>query len=102
MIEQLIYGIQSSKNVKPNISRALQESIPLIKTEYRLSRNLGDEDFTEHITSQTLRLADVNINDSMVIAFDPGDIMKPYAKAMKKYVVYGIAAKMNQGVVNTL
>ena len=85
LIKQLIYGIQASKDVKlSNISRALQEDIPLIKTEDRLSRNLGDEDFTEHINSQTLRLGDDKINDSMVIAIDPGDIMKPYAKAMEK------------------
>jgi len=85
LIKQLIYGIQASKDVKlSNISRALQEAIPLIKTEDRLSRNLGDEDFTEHINNQTLRLGDDKINDSMVIAIDPGDIMKPYAKAMEK------------------
>jgi hypothetical protein len=85
LIKQLIYGIQASKDVKlSNISRALQENIPLIKTEDRLSRNLSDEDFTEHINNQTLRLGDDKINDSMVIAIDPGDIMKPYAKAMEK------------------
>lgn len=85
LIKQLVYGIQASKDVKlSNISRALQEDIPLIKTEDRLSRNLGDEDFTEHINSQTLRLGDDKINEEMVIAIDPGDIMKPYAKSMEK------------------
>lgn len=85
LIKQLIYGVQASKDVKlSNISRALKEDIPLIKTEDRLSRNLGDDDFTEHINNQTLRLGDDKINDSMVIAIDPGDIMKPYAKAMEK------------------
>lgn len=85
LIKQLVYGIQASKDVKlSNIGRALQENIKLIKTEDRLSRNLDDEDFTEHINKQTLRLGDDKINDSMVIAIDPGDIMKPYAKAMEK------------------
>jgi len=85
LIKQLIYGIQASKDIKlSNISRALQENIPLIKTEDRLSRNLGDDDFTEHINSQTLRLGDDKINDSMVTAIEPGDIRKPYAKAMEK------------------
>lgn len=84
LIRQLVYGIQASKDVKlSNISRALKEDIPLIKTEDRLSRNLSDEDFTEHINNQILRLGDDKINDSMVIAIDPGDIMKPYAKAME-------------------
>lgn len=53
----MVYGIQACKDVKlSNIGRALQEDIPLIKTEDRLSRNLDDEDFTEHINGQTLRL----------------------------------------------
>jgi len=55
----------------------LQEDIPLIKTEDRLSSNLDDEDFTAHINNQTLRLGDDKINDVIVIAIDPGDIMKP-------------------------
>jgi len=81
LIKQLIYGIQASKDVKlSNINRAL----PLIKTEDRLSRNLEDLDFTEHINSQTLRLGDDKINDSMVIAIDPDVIRKPYAKTMEK------------------
>jgi hypothetical protein len=84
LIRQMIYGIQASKDVKlSNISRSLQESIPLLKTEDRLSRNLSDEDFTGHINHHILRLGDDKIDDSMVIAIDPGDIMKPYAKAME-------------------
>ncbi len=40
-IEQMIFGIQASKDVKlSNISRALDESIQLKKTEERLSRHL--------------------------------------------------------------
>jgi len=85
LVKQLVYGIQASKDVKlSNISRALQEAIPLIKTEDRLSRNLDDEDFTNCINEQILRLGDDKITDAMVIAIDPGDIMKPYAKAMEK------------------
>ncbi len=84
LVKQLIYGIQASKDVKlSNIGRALQEDIPLIKTEDRLSRNLGDEDFTTCINHEILRLGDDKITDAMVIAIDPGDIMKPYAKAME-------------------
>jgi hypothetical protein len=84
LVKQLVYGIQASKDVKlSNISRALQEAIPLIKTEDRLSRNLDDEDFTGCINEQILRLGDDKITDAMVIAIDPGDIVKPYAKAME-------------------
>lgn len=84
LLKEMIYGIQASKDVKiSNISRSLQEDIPLIKTEDRLCRNLDDEDFTEHINKEILRLADDKITDEMVIAIDPGDIMKPYAKEME-------------------
>ncbi len=80
----MVYGIQASKDVKlSNISRSLGESIPLIKTEDRLSRNLGSDDFTTEINKQLMRLASDKIDDNMVIAIDPGDLMKPYAKAME-------------------
>lgn len=85
LVKELIYGIQASKDVKiSNVSRALQEEIPLIKTEDRLCRNLADEDFSEHINDVIIRLGDDKITGEMVIAIDPGDIMKPYAKSMEK------------------
>jgi hypothetical protein len=84
LVKEMIYGIQASKDVKlSNISRALMEPLPLIKTEDRLSRNLSDEDLTATINNNILRLADDKIDDTMVIALDPGDMMKPYAKAME-------------------
>jgi len=84
LIKEMIYGIQASKDVKlSNISRSLMEDIPLLKTEDRLSRNLGCEDMTTEINNQLMRLANDKIDDNMVIAIDPGDLMKPYAKAME-------------------
>ena len=84
MVKEILYGIQASKDVKlSNISRSLKEDIPLIKTEDRLSRNLASVDLTDHMNQEVLRLADDKIGDSMVIAIDPGDILKPYAKAME-------------------
>jgi hypothetical protein len=84
LIREMIYGIQASKDVKlSNISRSLKEHIPLIKTEDRLSRNLSGEDFTSEINDQLMRLGHAKVDDSMVIAIDPGDLMKPYAKAME-------------------
>jgi len=84
LIKEMIYGIHASKDVKlSNISRSLQEPIPLIKTEDRLSRNLSDIDLTKLINKQVMRLGDDKVDDTMVIAIDPGDIMKPYAKAME-------------------
>jgi hypothetical protein len=82
--KEVLYGIQASKDVKlSNISRALLEDIPLIKTENRLSRNLEDEDFSELINSEILRLGHRHVTSDMVIAIDPGDICKPYAKEME-------------------
>jgi hypothetical protein len=84
LFKQMIYGIQASKDVKlSNISRALKEDIPLIKTEDRLSRNMSLTDFTDHTNGHILRLGRGKINEEMVIAIDPGDIMKPYAKKME-------------------
>jgi len=84
-VKEMLYGIQASKDVKlSNISRSLQEDIPLIKTEDRLSRNLEREDLTEHINNEIIRLGKNKIDKDMVISIDPGDIMKPYAKSMEK------------------
>jgi hypothetical protein len=100
LVKELIYGIQASKDVKlSNIGRALKEPIPLIKTEDRLSRNLSDEDLTSTINNNILRLADDKIDDTMVIAVDPGDIMKPYAKVMENLcnIYDGSAHKQAKG-----
>ena len=61
----------------------LQEDIPLIKTENGLCRNLNDQDLTAPINEQLLRLAAGKIDDNMVLALDPGDNRKPYAKSME-------------------
>jgi len=80
----MLYGIQASKDVKlSNISRTLKEEQPLIKTEDRLSRNLDDEDFTDPINREICRLGSPKVTEDMVIAIDPGDIRKRYAKKME-------------------
>ena len=84
LIKELIFGIQASKDVKlSNIARSLKENIPLIKTEDRLSRNLDDIDFTESINNTISRLASNKILKDTVLALDPGEIVKPYAKKME-------------------
>ncbi len=80
----MLYGIQASKDVKlSNIARTLKEKQALIKTEDRLSRNLDDEDFTDEVNNEVCRLAAPKVTDDMVIAIDPGDIRKKYAKKME-------------------
>jgi len=84
LIKELLYGIQASKDVKlSNISRTLKEDQALIKTEDRLSRNLDDQDFTEAINEEIMRLAASKVTEEMVIAIDPGDLRKKYAKKME-------------------
>ncbi len=100
LIRELIYGIQASKDVKiSNIARCLAEAIPLLKTEDRLCRNLSKRDFTDHINGEITRLANNKITDDMVLAIDPGDIMKPYAKEMEKLcgIYDGSEGKSAQG-----
>jgi hypothetical protein len=83
LIKEMLYGIQASKDVKlSNVARTLREKQSLIKTEDRLSRNLDDYDFTDGINHEICRLAAPKITDDMVIAIDPGDIRKRYAKKM--------------------
>jgi hypothetical protein len=84
LIKEMLYGIQASKDVKlSNISRTLKEDQALIKTEDRLSRNLDDEDFTHPINEEICRLGGSKVTEDMVIAIDPGDIRKKYAKKME-------------------
>ena len=84
LVREMLYGIQASKDVKlSSITRSLNEPIPLIKTEDRLSRNLDDRDFTEEINKQICRLGSKKVLDDMVIAIDPGDIRKQYASKME-------------------
>jgi len=84
LIKEMMYGIQAAKDVKlSNIARTLKEDQMLIKTEDRLSRNLDDEDFTDQLNEEICRLGASKVTDDMVIAIDPGDIRKKYARKME-------------------
>jgi len=84
LIKEMLYGIQAAKDVKlSNISRTLKKEQPLIKTEDRLSRNMSDQDFTDGINEEIMRLAASKVTEDMVIAIDPGDLRKKYAKKME-------------------
>jgi hypothetical protein len=84
LVKEMIYGIQAAKDIKlSSITRSLNEPIPLLKTEDRLSRNLDDQDFTAEINNQICRLGSAKVMDDMVIAIDPGDIRKKYASKME-------------------
>lgn len=81
---QMLYGIQASKDVKlSNIARSLNEEIPLIKTENRLSRNLGRMDLTERINRDLIADGGKRIKEETVIALDLSDLDKRYAQKME-------------------
>jgi len=81
---QMLYGIQASKDVKlSNIARSLNEEIALIKTENRLSRNLGRMDLTESINGKLIAEGGKRIQEESVIALDVSDLDKPYAERME-------------------
>jgi len=81
---QMLYGIQASKDVKlSNIARSLNEEIALIKTETRLSRNLGRMDLTEQINKSLIADGGKGIKEETVIALDLSDLDKRYAQKME-------------------
>jgi hypothetical protein len=84
LIVQMLYGIQASKDVKlSNIARSLNEEIPLIKTETRLSRNLGRMGLTDRINKGLVREGGKRVQKDTVIALDLSDLDKPYAQKME-------------------
>lgn len=83
-VSQVLFGIQSSQDVKlSNISRSLQEKIPLIRTEKRLSRNLKSAELEKELTPQLVRMGSSRIQRNTVLALDLSDIRKEYAQKME-------------------
>jgi hypothetical protein len=82
-IEQMVFGIQASKDVKlSNISRALDEPISLKKTEERLSRHLDTPGLAQAINERIAQAASRRIKKETLIIIDPTDIRKEYARKM--------------------
>lgn len=83
-IRQIVFGIQAAKDVKiSNISRTLNEDIPLIKTENRLSRHLSKYNFSEAIEKRILEKAGWRVGEETVLALDLSDIRKEFARKME-------------------
>src|SRR5438046_1451980 len=78
------FGIQASQGVKlSNIARSLQEEIPLLKTEDRLSRNLQAEELETHLRQGLLRLGRRRVGTNTVLCLDLSDVRKEYARKME-------------------
>lgn len=82
-LEEMVYGISASGDVKlSNIGRALEEEIPLTKTEDRLSRNLAQKGLGKEVNKQIAQAAARRIHENTLLIIDPSDIHKPYAEKM--------------------
>lgn len=82
-IEQMVFGIQASKDVKlSNISRSLDENISLKKTEERLSRNLNTLQLDKVVNREIANAASRKVHKDTLLIIDPSDIRKNYAEAM--------------------
>jgi hypothetical protein len=83
-VGEMIYGIQAKKSVHlTEIGRSLGESIPLAKTENRLSRNLLHTELRPALQAAILREGSCRIEPESLLVLDLSDIVKPYAKKME-------------------
>ena len=83
-VAEAIYGIQARQSVHlTEISRSLEESIPLIKTENRLSRNLAKPQIRPVLQSALLREGSRRIGRDTLLILDLSDVVKPYAEKMQ-------------------
>ncbi|KKK80058.1 hypothetical protein LCGC14_2827290, partial [marine sediment metagenome] len=83
-IEQMLYGIQAKGDVKlSEIARSLNESIPLIKTETRLSRNLADNGLEQALLFDIAKMGSRRVKKDTLLLIDPSDVCKPHAKKME-------------------
>jgi Transposase DDE domain len=83
-VSEMLFGIQASQGVKlSNIARSLQEDIPLLKTEDRLSRNLQAQELEPHLRQQLLRLGSRRVESNTVLCLDLSDVRKEYARKME-------------------
>jgi hypothetical protein len=83
-VSEALYGIAARQSVRlTEIGRALEEVIPLAKTETRLSRNLGRPDLREHLGQAILREGRRKVGERTLLILDISDIAKPYAEKME-------------------
>lgn len=83
-VGEMLFGIQASQDVKlSNIARSLQEKIPLLKTEDRLSRNLQAPELETHLRARLLQLGSRRVETNTVLCLDLSDVRKEYAHKME-------------------
>jgi len=83
-LAEAIYGIQARQSVRlTEIGRALDEKIPLRKTQYRLCRQLGREELGAWLRRALLRRAAKYVEKKTLLILDLSDITKKYARKME-------------------
>lgn len=82
-IEAMLFGLSASQDCKLSaISRALDESITLKKTEEGLSHHLAAPQLGQTLQVQIVAHAARRVHPDTLIVVDPTDIRKPYAEKM--------------------
>jgi Transposase DDE domain len=83
-VGEMLFGIQASQDVKlSNIARRLEEDIPLIKTEDRLSRNLKAKELEGHLGERLVEMGSRRVETNTVLCLDLSDVRKEYAEKME-------------------
>jgi len=85
LVAEALYGIAARGSVRlSEIGRSLEEAIPLIKTETRLSRNLARPKLRDHVGGAVLREGSRKVGEQRTLLIvDLSDIAKPYAEKME-------------------
>lgn len=83
-LAEALYGIQARQSVHlTEIARALKEKIPLKKTQYRLSRQLGREDLERRVLNGISQMGAQRVEKKTLLIIDLSDIKKKYALKME-------------------
>lgn len=83
-LSEAIYGIQARQSVHlTEIARALGEKIPLKKTQYRLSRQLGRGDLERRVLNGICQMGAQRVEKKTLLIIDLSDIKKKYARKME-------------------
>ena len=83
-LTEAIYGIQARQSVRlTEIARALDEKIPVKKTQYRLCRQLGREGLGTRVMDAICRMGAGSVEKKTLLVLDLSDITKKYARKME-------------------
>lgn len=84
MVTEIIYGVTTKQSLLlSEVVRSLDESIPEIKTENRLSTRLKNKDISAHIRAGILRAGAECVGQDTLLILDLSDIAKKHARAME-------------------